>query len=63
MSLQLCPIQDICPKYSNGVIDKGHYTRVTHPCNEFLATCCEMGMQLEMFLADKPIACLLDKRK
>ncbi len=61
MSLFVCPIQEICPKYHNGDVNKSHLIRLTHPCKDFLACCCEMSMQLEMFLTDKPIACDIGK--
>jgi len=61
MSLSVCPLQEICPKYSNSTKDLSHYVRLTHPCNDFLAFCCEIAMQLEMFLSDKPIACDINK--
>ena len=63
MSLPVCAIQEICPKYVNGSKDTSHYVRLVHPCNDFLATCCEMAMQLEFFLTDKPIACSIEKHK
>lgn len=62
MSLKVCPIQEVCPKYENGTKDNTHYTRLYHPCNRFLATDCEMSVQLEMFLVG-PIACELKKRE
>jgi len=63
MSLKVCPIQDICPKYNNGTKDLSNYVRLTHPCNDFLAVNCEMAIMLEMFLSDEPIACDINKKK
>jgi len=61
MSLFVCPIQEVCPKYENGTINKEHFVRLTHPCNQFLAMCCETAVQLEMFLTNEPMACNIEK--
>ena len=61
MSLQICPIQDMCPKYQNGTELKDHFVRITHACNDFLAVNCSMAVQLEYFLSDEPIACNISK--
>ena len=63
MSLTICPIQEVCSKYHNGIKNKDNHTRLTHPCNDFLASTCDMAVQLEWFLSDKPIACSIDKHK
>lgn len=64
MSLTICPLQDICPRYANGTTDRSNYTRMLHPCNEFLGASCEMGAQTEMFIRmelGEEVACSIEK--
>lgn len=66
MSLLVCPLQDICPKYSNHVESRDHFVRLTHPCNEFLSYECEMGAQSELFIRQElgeTVACSIEKHQ
>ena len=66
MSLTNCPISDLCPVYENGTPIRDHYTRLTHPCNEFLSGRCEIGQNTEMFIRinlGEEISCSIDKGK
>ncbi len=66
MSLMVCPLQDVCPKYENGSPARDHFTRTKHVCNGFLAGDCDMGQMVEIFIrteSGETVACSIDKGK
>lgn len=64
MSLEMCPIQHCCPKYSNGTKHRDEYARATIVCNVFLDMTCEKGVDLQMFIdGTDGISCDLEKMR
>ena len=61
--MKLCPIQELCPKYTNGTKRKVHHIRLVETCKSYLDLSCEMGMRLQVWITGEPIACDIDKVK
>lgn len=65
-SLQVCPMQDLCPNYSNSTQIRDHFTRCYHACNDFVSMKCDMGKEAEMYIrvhSGDTVACSINKGK
>ena len=62
VKMKLCPIQELCPHYTNGSKRKVHHIRLTDSCKKWLDMSCGMGVSLQVFIKG-PIACDIQKIK
>jgi len=62
MSLPLCPIQEVCLKYSSDSNRPPKQdVRNKIPCLKFLDMSCEMGVSLQTWLTGKAPSCDIEK--
>ncbi len=62
MSMKLCPIQELCPKFEAGRHPSNNDVRHKIPCKLFLDMSCEMGVSLELWLGEgEGISCNIEK--